>query len=341
MRSLKFAFILLAATFASENTYAATDCGGVLVPTVEQANSEYTMLQAYMRINAAEEYDRLKAMESSGREAQASYKLFSAEYGDSRNKEEFREKTNKRLEREGFNLSISESKAAHRRFLTEAQISGWTKCVASQAHGGSVLLQARDISKDGFPLRIDWIPQKGLGEGTLSLSLAGGAIAGESKLTVKLSGANTLSYIVIPEVNKEKVIVAANIEGNADDITVSLTPLASRQVTIIETNSKLLHLEDINCYRLAGDGPCDFWVTWEEPPSGMQSIIRVGENNEGYFACGGKIVDGRLKKHAPWATPKGITKLRYFQVPATPPNYGCTPEIPKELPAAESSISVK
>lgn len=216
--------LLLIAMAISPICHAAPDCSAVLIPTVEQAQSEYSMLQAYMRINASEEYDRLKLVDNEGRSAQASYKLFSAEYEDSKNKEEFREKINKRLEREGFTLSVSESKAAHRRFLTEAQISGWKVCVANQAQGGSILLQARDISKEGFPLRIDWVPQKGKGEGDLSLNIVGGKIGGVSDVNFKLVGANTLSKIVVPDSGKDAVLISANIEGNADDIKVNLNP---------------------------------------------------------------------------------------------------------------------
>ena len=113
-----------------------------------------------------------------------------------------------------------------------------------------------------------------------------------------------------------------------------------KRVEIIETGIGLLHLEDINCYKLVGQGACDFWVTWAQPAPGMQAILRVGENDEGYFACGSSS-DRINSKLAPWATTSGPTKIRYYQVPATGPNNGCTDQKPSGRAVAESIIQVR
>jgi len=203
---------------------AAPDCSAVLIPTIEQSQSDYSMLQAYMSINAEQEYDRLKVVDKASREAQASYKFFGAEYADSNTREEFREKIRNRLTREGFTQSVSEAKAAHRRYLNEAQIAAWKACVVNQSQGGSLLMVARDITKEALPLRVEWVPQKGVGQGKLELNIVGGRIEGKTKLVSKLVGAYSKSFIVVPEKDKKTVTLTANIEGSSDEMTVSLVP---------------------------------------------------------------------------------------------------------------------
>jgi hypothetical protein len=224
MRVTSIFVLALAVLGFSTVAYAALDCSAALIPTVEQSQSDYTMLQAYMFLNAEAEYDRLKTMDKSGREAQASYKMFSAEYGESNSREEFRDKAKQRLTQEGFSMNISEAKAAHRRYLTETQLVAWKACVIAQSQAGSVLLQARDITKEGFPLRVDWVPQTGVGEGDLELNILGGLINGNSQITEKLVGSRTKSFIVVPIQDSKAVVVTANIAGRSDEFTVSLEP---------------------------------------------------------------------------------------------------------------------
>ena len=73
------------------------ECDAVLLPTIDQRQSDYTLMQTYMSQNAEYEYDRLKNLDTNARNADASYKLFSAEYNDSNTREEFREKVRQRL----------------------------------------------------------------------------------------------------------------------------------------------------------------------------------------------------------------------------------------------------
>lgn len=68
MRVTSIFVLALAVLGFSTVAYAALDCSAALIPTVEQSQSDYTMLQAYMFLNAEAEYDRLKTMYKSGRE---------------------------------------------------------------------------------------------------------------------------------------------------------------------------------------------------------------------------------------------------------------------------------
>jgi hypothetical protein len=220
MRTMIAALASTLLVTASLQASAADDCSAVLVPTDEQTRNDYSMMQAYMKLNASDEYERLKSLTKDQRSADASYKLFSAEYEDSDYKEQFQEKIQERLTHENFSMNVSDARAIHRRYLTDAQVEKWGQCKAKS--GGSVILVARNVSPNVFALRMDWIPQHGKGSGQLELGLDGGSINGKSSISIHLIGSSSRTFLVKPNAGASAVSLAANIEGNTDDVRVQL-----------------------------------------------------------------------------------------------------------------------
>lgn len=197
-------------------------CSTVLVPNEEQSRFDYAMMQAYMKLSSTDEYDRLKRLSKDKLSAEASYKLFSAEYDSSATKEEFQEKVRRRLDREGFSMSINEAKALHRRYLDPGQVTAWEKCIAQNADGGALLLSTSMPNKKQFALVVNWIPPKGVAQGQLDLKLAGGTIEGNSAYTKTMKGKSDVALIVVPNVGAQSVLIAANIAGYSESIDAGL-----------------------------------------------------------------------------------------------------------------------
>src|SRR5919197_799223 len=87
---------MLATLFIASYLHAE-QCESSLSPTLEITNIDYRVKQAYMYVNASLEYDRLQNLDRDSRSADASYKLFSAEYDESKTREEFQQKVRQRL----------------------------------------------------------------------------------------------------------------------------------------------------------------------------------------------------------------------------------------------------
>src|SRR5687767_2587010 len=122
----------------------ADQCEVALLPTVEVAKTDYRIQQAYMYANADSEYDRLQKLDTTSRSADATFKVFTAEYNDSNSSQEFREKVRNRLTREQFNLNESDARQYYRRFLSDAQLTAWSSCI-SQGDAGGLLLSVKNI----------------------------------------------------------------------------------------------------------------------------------------------------------------------------------------------------
>ena len=204
------------------NGHAAQDqdCAPVLLPTEEQIKTDYSMMQAYMRVSAGEEYDRLKKVSKDQLGAEASYKLFSAEFDSSSSREEFQEKIRKRLDTESFSLSVSDAKAVHRKYLSNEQLTAWTTCIIQKSKGGALLLRAIDPAKDGFALSISWIPQTGVPDGDLELEFSGAKVDGLYKYKVYMPGKTDRSVLVKPDQGASAIVIVGNIRSNDDSIRV-------------------------------------------------------------------------------------------------------------------------
>lgn len=224
---MKYCFKSIAKTLGlflvSASTYASLDCGAVLRPNEEKFASDYAVTQAYMYQSAAYEYDRLKKVDSNSRSADASYKLFSAEYSDSSSREDFQERIRNRLVRESFKMSASEARALSRIFVTDVQVSAWVKCVES-AGGGAVLIVANDPNASSFPISISFMPPTGVGEASAKIDLDGGAISNRGSLTEKFTGKSSKSFIVKPTQGSKQVVITTNVAGLSDNLTINLKP---------------------------------------------------------------------------------------------------------------------
>lgn len=156
--------------------------------------------------------------------------------------------------------------------------------------------------------KLEPVPPREHKEGTSSYNLIRGDIHNVTSLTLNGEG-----------------------EGKRFSCEVAILPRIGREVKNVNSDNNLMYLQDATCF-VQGSAPCGFYVGWANPKPGKQVIIRAGDNNEGYFACGDS--NGALKL-ATW----GPAKLSLFEVTDTgPPNHGCTPNMPSGSPSATSSI---
>lgn len=227
IRSAKLITIMVLGLNAG-GAYAAQDCAASLVPTEEQTKSDYSMMQAYMRSSAAEEYDRLKKVSKDQLAAEASYKLFAAEFDSSSSREEFQERIRKRLDTESFSLSVNDAKAVHRKYLNSEQLAAWTTCIIQNSKGGALLLRADEPHKDGFALGISWIPQQGIPDGQLELELTGAKINGFSNYKVYMPGKTDRSVLVKPDTGASSIVVVGNIRSNDDSLRIRFDLLPTK-----------------------------------------------------------------------------------------------------------------
>lgn len=200
-------------------------CEAVLRPNTESSSSNYGLMQAFMSVNAEDEYDRLHALSSSARAADASYKVFSAEYEDSTSNSTFKEAVRKRLKNENFSMSESDAKALYRETIRDSQVAAWAVCANDGA--GRVLASGDriDSEKKTFVLSIYWTPQTNVGEGKLEIQVRGGTILGKGERTETRIGSGGKSYFVDADKNSRSVTVIANIAGKNDSVMVSFVPV--------------------------------------------------------------------------------------------------------------------
>lgn len=206
---------------------AQTDrlCQQVLVPTEEQATSDYRRMQAFMSINSSYEYDRLTSLSEESRALEGSYKMFSAEYNDSRTKEEFSERIRQRLSRENFTLSESDARSYAKVGLTDFQVAAWLKCVERVTGAGGLLLSARNNTDNGFSLLVERIFPRNVGSGSVNITLVGGKISNRRFLQESYKKDGSKAY----EVTRDKSAPAVRISGTlmsmfADSVLVDYSP---------------------------------------------------------------------------------------------------------------------
>ena len=195
------------------------DCKAVLIPTEEQVSSDYGRMQAFMRVHAESEYDRLSKMDGESRKAQASYKMFSGEYNDSKNSSEFRQRVARSLENEEFKLNEAASNHYLRRELSPRQIEAWRACVRA----GGLLLSARQVVKNTFRLEVDTLLPNGTPTADLTLEVEGGKINGKSTVREPMTSNGSKGYLVTANAETSAVLVNANIPGFTDGLSVDLT----------------------------------------------------------------------------------------------------------------------
>ena len=212
--------ILSCLCFSEHASAQLAKCEASLVPTETSGASAYSRTVSYMYLNAEEEYDKLKNSTDSQRSASASYKAFSAEYGESTNKSEFSEKVRNRLRKEGFSLSEDEAKSSYRRFLTPEQLKAWETCVATTSGVSQVLLSSKEGAANAIPIKMQWWAGQNRGTGTLKLLVANGKINGKTYVDKYLAGSGEYAWFVTPDNNTDPVLLIANIEGASDSLTI-------------------------------------------------------------------------------------------------------------------------
>lgn len=231
--------ILCVAASASALSQSVRQCDRVLVPTIESVQSDYRLLQAFAKLNSDELYEAIGKEESKSAGGGGSYAGFGADYSESKSKSEFRQKTEKRLSDEKFSMSEEDSRAYYRKGVTAAQVNAWSSCVAQVSDGGAVLLIASLPDRDSFTLTVTWLPQRGVGQGTLGLTVSGGSFAGGAATHSEvLTGRTSKSYEVRASGEQQSARVIANIAGSTDSVLVA-KPLPRPQRLVKKTKECL------------------------------------------------------------------------------------------------------
>lgn len=215
---------------------ASAVCEKVLVPTVEQSNSDYRRLQSFMSLHAAEEYDRLQRMESSSRSAEASYKVFSAEYNDSTSREEFSERIRRRLDRENYHLDEADARSSLKVGLTDKQVDAWVMC----AGAGGLLFSARDVTPAGFTLLVARVLPPGVGAARAEIEISGEKAGQSRTIRETYRGPGRVPYQVRVDPGAAEVRVSGTLmRGFADDLLVNYraTPVAKPEQITVEAKS--------------------------------------------------------------------------------------------------------
>ncbi len=299
-------------TLISANVEAqdVKQCDFSLQPTIMTAEREYSVIQSYMFLNAAHEYDKLLKESSGNRGASASYKLFSAEFHDSKSSSEFQEKVRKRLTSEGYSLNEAESRASYRRFLTQEQLEAWASCVRAVTQSGAVLLQPISPHPSGFPLKVDWYPQKGKGTEPLVLEIRNGTINKRNLLKVPLTGVSSRTFIVVPDRVKPgatpvQLVITASIAGASDELAMPLQfPDAKPPTTLVPmTLRRECSGGRLSLHNYAHDHVC---VTEPFRPSRDQTAtVRITFGYEGSPSSRLRIQDGVKYGLTPWTSYRG------------------------------------
>lgn len=195
-------------------------CDSALAPSIEMSTRDYALAQSYMYVNASYEYEKLKKSSAESRAASGTYKLFSAEYNDSKNADEFQKKVHDRLKEEGFSMKETEARSSYKRHLSDKQLDVWAACVQAISKGGALFLGADSVSSSGFPLRVRWFPQAGVGSGMLIVRIKNAKINGLNEVQARLEGASARAFIVEPDISDKQIVITAEIAGAANDITL-------------------------------------------------------------------------------------------------------------------------
>lgn len=256
-------------------------CDAVLAPTIESSKSDYRLLQAYMSVNSSEEYDRLKLMSQAAREAQASYKVFKAQFNSSNTSSEFREKVSKRLSSENYSTNESDARATYRKGPTDAQVEAWSKC----ASAGGLIVTTRDITNGEFTTQINWFPPVGVGRVPVTINLSGGTINGQATVSTFFDARGSFGYIVRAAPGASTTRLVINTAGLTDALLVTYgssvklvervitcdegdpCPNASRVLQCLPSMEKPTEFESPGEWMSGPDGP---------PTPSRTSIIRFG-----------------------------------------------------------------
>lgn len=157
-------------TLAASTPQSIKDCAGALQPTIENTKKDYRAIQSYVQENAILLYDEWSKSSQDQREASASYKVFSAEYHDSKSSSEFQQKVTQRNQREQSYSDTAESHALSRQFLSDRQLEAWTDCIKTVSHRiPTIQLTPHQFTKNSFTLRVDIIMGTGQSETNLTL----------------------------------------------------------------------------------------------------------------------------------------------------------------------------
>ena len=172
--------------FASAQTQLP--CDSVLIPTLEQFNKDYRLVQAYTFENAEFIYEHMRKFESGEIGGDILTDSFFGDYKSSSNKQEFFTRIQNKVTKEGYSLNVADSTSYTRRYLTKEQLDAWTNCIAKISEDGYVKLVVSGVSDDGFTLKVGWKPQRNTGPSNLNLQVVNGSINKKSNVSFKMTG---------------------------------------------------------------------------------------------------------------------------------------------------------
>ncbi len=248
--------------FAAQPQNSADNCKSALQPTIKQAQSDYRSVQSYMFIHATEIYDHLQTLDKSDREAEASYKLFSAEFHDSKTSAQFKDRIDKRLQQEQFSSNVADAKSLTKQYLTDTQLKSWVECLRiMNQQPQAVLLSARNITKEGFTLRIDIALATNQISTKLELQIENGTIKGiQPPKEISAADHWNRSYFVRSSPGQSSVTILANVEEKnvgpaTDDIVVNLVKKQEQYIVSDFLDEKWSNNRAHISWVLDSDGP--------------------------------------------------------------------------------------
>ncbi len=205
-------FVLLAVGVSAQTS---RNCEAVLKPAESLANSDYHMMQAYMSLHAAHDYEERKKEEGNSRAASASNWPFSGEYRDSTNASEFTKKIANRLRAEGYNLNASESRSSYRRGVEAFQVKAWADC----QQAGALMIRAKpEKEREGFTLFVEWAPPQGVESAPIKLTARGATINGRATYSGELKSSGVRTFQVQPDPSNQTISLTAQVSTFADEL---------------------------------------------------------------------------------------------------------------------------
>lgn len=206
-----------------QGSQPTTVCNAALIPTAEQSSRDVRRIYSYVYLHAEEEYDRLSKMSAESRSGEGTYKAFGAEYGESKNKTEFKDKTSKRINEEKIFSDDKEASSYFRTGLEDSQLKRWSECIGTTHNAGALLVSTRNERDSGFTLVVTWVEPKGApAETKIDVQVVDGKVLDGSRKTTstsfKLTSSGRRSFAVFRDRASGAVSVLANTGAFSDDI---------------------------------------------------------------------------------------------------------------------------
>lgn len=198
-------------------TAVAADCDSVLVPTKEQAASDFHAVMSYLDIVSREDFDRRK----SGGGGKVGIPLVDGLIDASASYDEFDENRRSLFQKQTFSSQEKESRTFLKTFLPDRVVDAWVDCITDKK---KLAVYPRNITDSGFTLRIEWKPSSDNPLATAKIEVHQGgvlAIGGHKSSSIEevWNGQKSPSYMVERDPQRD-IRIIVNIGSTSDDFVV-------------------------------------------------------------------------------------------------------------------------